>query len=140
MSYNWFDMAREYTERWLHQQQMRDAMKDNQIMTTELYQPFLHIFMQAWPHTMKDVKAEAGAILKTMVTGMGEWYLKREKTRWKLQGNSEDKITAETIIDSDIAWKLFSKSIRKEEVKEGITINGDQSLGKKVLDMLSVMA
>jgi hypothetical protein len=139
-SYNWFDIAREYTERWLHQQQIRHAMKNKEIMTTELYQPFLNICIQAWPYTMKGVEADEGTVLKAVVTGIDEWYLKRENDEWKLVNNGDEKITAETIIDSDIAWKLFSKSIRKEEVKEGITINGDEFLGEKVLDMVSVMA
>ena len=139
-SYNWFDIAREYTERWLHQQQIRDAINDNEIMTTELYGPFLNIFMQAWPYTMKEVNAEEGTVLKTTVTGIGEWYLKREQEEWKLENNGEKTITAETIIDSEIAWKLFSKSIRKEDVNAGININGEQSFGVKVLEMVSVMA
>jgi hypothetical protein len=124
----------------LHQQQIRDAINDKGLMTAELYQPFLNIFMQAWPYTMKGVKAEEGTLLKTVVTGIGEWYLKRKKTEWNLENNGGEKITAETIIDSNIAWKLFSKSIRKEDVREGININGDQSFGEKVLDMVSVMA
>ena len=109
-------------------------------MTTELYQPFLNIFMQAWPHAMRGVKAEEGSVLKTVVTGVGEWYLKKENGEWKLENKTEDKITAETVIDSDIAWKLFSKSIRKEDVKKGIIINGEESFGEKVLDMVSAMA
>ncbi|MEP7374084.1 MAG: maleylpyruvate isomerase N-terminal domain-containing protein [Chitinophagaceae bacterium] len=139
-SYNWFDIAREYTERWLHQQQIRDAVSNNGLMNGELYQPFLHIFMQAWPYTMRDVTAEDDTVLKTVVPGIGEWYLKSQNGEWKLENKREEKITAETIIDSDFAWKLFSKSIRKEEAKEGIIINGGQFLGEKVLDMVSVMA
>lgn len=139
-SYNWFDIAREYTERWLHQQQIRDAVSDSGIMTAELYQPFLDIFMQAWPHTMKGVTAAEETVLKTVVTGIGEWYLKRKGDEWKLETNSAERTTAETVIGSDIAWKLFSKSIRKEDVKGSVTISGDEYLGGKVLDMVSVMA
>jgi Mycothiol maleylpyruvate isomerase N-terminal domain len=139
-SYNWFDIAREYTERWLHQQQIRDAVNDKGIMTVQLYQPFLNIFMQAWPYTMKKAEAAEGAVLKTAVTGMGEWYLKMKSGEWKLENKAEEKIIAETIIGNDVAWKLFSKSKRKEDIKEGISINGDKFLGGKILDMVSVMA
>jgi hypothetical protein len=139
-SFNWFDIAREYTERWLHQQQIRDALSNRDLMTTELYQPFLNVFMQAWPHTAKDINAEEGTVLKAVVTGIGEWYLKKAKDAWMLENTGGTKIIAETIIDSNIAWKLFSKSIRKGDVKEGVIINGDQFFGKKILDMVSVMA
>lgn len=139
-SFNWFDIAREYTERWLHQQQIRDAVNDSSLMRKELYQPFLNVFMQAWPHTLKDVKVEEGTVLKAVVTGIGHWYLHSGKDGWKLGNTGAEKVMAETIIDSDIAWKLFSKSIRKGDVKQGITIKGDPSLGEKILDMVSVMA
>jgi Mycothiol maleylpyruvate isomerase N-terminal domain len=139
-SFNWFDIAREYTERWLHQQQIRDAVNDRGLLITELYQPFLTVFMQAWPHNMKDVKAAEGTVLKAVVTGIGEWYLVSGKDGWELGNTGPEKIMAETIIDSDVAWKLFSKSIRKGEVNERITIKGDPLLGEKILDMVSVMA
>jgi uncharacterized protein (TIGR03083 family) len=139
-SYNWFDIAREYTERWLHQQQIRDALGNRDLMTTGLYHPFLTVFMQAWPYTLKDVFAEVGTVLKAVVTGIGEWHLQKDQDGWKLGNTEVEKIIAETIIDTNIAWKLFSKSIRKNDVKEGITIKGDPFLGEKILDMVSVMA
>lgn len=147
-SYNWFDIAREYTERWLHQQQIREAMGDKGIMTKELYYPFLHIFMQAWAFTCRDVKAKEGTIIKTSITGEGggEWLLEYQNEKWMLrQGQLESKdreteIAAETIIDGNVAWKLFSKSVRKEEITNNYEIRGDQELGGKVLDMVSVMA
>jgi hypothetical protein len=40
-SLNWFDTARELTERWHHQQQIRLATNRPGIMTPELYHPVL---------------------------------------------------------------------------------------------------
>jgi hypothetical protein len=40
-SANWFDIARDYTERWLHQQQIRLAVDKPGIMTRELYHPLV---------------------------------------------------------------------------------------------------
>lgn len=142
-SSNWFDIAREYTERWLHQQQIRDATGDKGIMTKELYHPFLNIFMQAWPYTCRGIKANNDTILKTIITGEGggEWYLKMENGKWKIEnGSNVNNIVSETIIDGNVAWKLFSKSVRKEDIKGSFEIKGDQQLGEKVLDMVSVMA
>jgi len=144
VSYNWFDIAREYTERWHHQQQIRDALNDTGIMTKELYYPVLDIFIQAWPFTCNEAKAGEGTILKTVVTGEGggEWFLKMESGKWKAESKQAkvNAIVAETIIHGDIAWKLFSKSVRKEDVKGSVDIKGDRQLGEKVLDMVSVMA
>lgn len=152
-SQNWFDIAREYTERWLHQQQVRDAMNNKGIMTKELYYPFLHIFMQAWPFTCRDMKANEGTVIKTVVTGEGggEWYLEMDAStssagKWMLRqaqqesGEVNSEFAAETIIDGSVAWKLFSKSVRKEDITGSYEIKGDRVLGEKVLEMVSVMA
>src|SRR5258708_19206540 len=48
-SANWFDTAREFTERWHHQQQIRLAMDKPGIMTRELYHPVLDCFLRALP-------------------------------------------------------------------------------------------
>ena len=45
-SLNWFDTARELTERWHHQQQIRLATGRPGIMTRALYRPVLDCFMR----------------------------------------------------------------------------------------------
>jgi uncharacterized protein (TIGR03083 family) len=142
MSKNWFDIAREFTERWLHQQQIRDAVGDKGIMTAELYYPVLNIFIKAWPVASTTVHAEDGALLKTTVTGEGggEWFLLRSNGEWKLSSTNDAMPVSETIIDGDVAWKLFSKSVRKEDIKGSYSIKGNTALGETILNMVSVMA
>ncbi len=45
-SLNWFDTARELTERWHHQQQIRLATDRPGIMTPDLYHPVLDCFLR----------------------------------------------------------------------------------------------
>ncbi|MEI9944685.1 MAG: maleylpyruvate isomerase N-terminal domain-containing protein [Chitinophagaceae bacterium] len=141
-SKNWFDIAREYTERWLHQQQIRDALGNKEIMTKELYYPFLDILMQAWPFICKDVNAEEGTVLKTEITGEGggEWFLKMQNGKWEIDNIKNTKSVTETIIDGNAAWKIFSKSVRKDDIKGSFEIKDNKQLGEKILDMVSVMA
>ena len=40
-SLNWFHIAREYTEIWIHQQQIRDAVNKPALMTKELFYPLI---------------------------------------------------------------------------------------------------
>src|SRR2546427_3247996 len=54
-SANWFDTAREFTERWHHQQQIRLAVNKPGIMTRELYYPVLDCFLRALPFTYRKV-------------------------------------------------------------------------------------
>ena len=140
-SKNWMHIAREYTEKWLHQQQIRDAIDKPGLMTRELYYPFMDIYMFALPHTYRNVAAENGASIKLTITGDigGSWYVQRVKEKWELT-KTNSAPASEIIIDPDTAWKLFSKSLRPEHVKNKVTIYGDKKLGETALTMVSVMA
>src|SRR5690348_962986 len=68
-SANWFDTAREYTERWHHQQQIRLAVDRPGIMTRELYYPVLDCFMRALPFTYRQISAPPGTAVRISVSG-----------------------------------------------------------------------
>lgn len=140
-SLNWFHIAREYTEKWHHQQQIRDAVNKPGIITEEFYQPFLQTFMQALPHTYRNTRAYEGSVVKISVTGEGggDWYLIK-KNEWEFSDEEYLMPEAHTTIDGDIAWKLFSKSWRKDDAMPYIKIEGNEELGEVVLEMISVMA
>ncbi|MCI0662610.1 MAG: maleylpyruvate isomerase N-terminal domain-containing protein [Acidobacteria bacterium] len=141
-SANWFDIAREYTEKWHHQQQIRMAVNRPGIMEREIYFPVLDTFMRALPFTYKDVDAEEGTLLRFRITGEagGEWYLLRNDRRWQLLSEAEVTCISEVSIDQNIAWRLFTKGIDREEARLQIIIKGKIELGSKILGMLSVMA
>lgn len=141
-SQNWMEIARQYTEKWLHQQQIRAAVNKPGLMTPELYYPFIDIFMLALPYTYREISADNGSIVKvTIPTDIGgAWYLLRTDDTWELKKDLTDTPTAEIIIDPDISWRLFSKGLSAEQVNKQVTIHGDEKLGSTVLTMLSVMA
>lgn len=138
---NWFHIAREYTEKWHHQQQIRDAVYKPGIMTTELYYPVLETFMFALPYTYQNVSSPPLTSLKITITGEGggDWFLIK-KDNWELLKSSTENVHALITIDGKIAWKLFTKSWRKEQVIDHVKIEGDHSLAVKVLEMVAVMA
>lgn len=140
-SLNWFDIAREYTERWIHQQQIRDASGNQELLAAEFFNPFLDISMMAWPYACRNIEAKEGSVIRSFITGEGggEWWLVRETGEWKFAGTQREAI-AETEIEGNFAWKLFSRSIRKEDMKEHFRISGDERLASALLDMVAVMA
>jgi len=141
-SLNWMHVAREYTEKWLHQQQIRDAVNKQGIMTKELFYPFIDTFMYALPHTYRNIDAPEGAVVQVnIITEIGgAWFLGREKEKWVLKKSTDLKAAATITIDPDTAWKLFSKSFRPADVLSKIQITGDEKLGAVALEMISVMA
>ena len=56
-SANWFDVAREYTERWHHQAQIREAAGAPMLYEPELFTPLIDTFIRALPHTFRETDA-----------------------------------------------------------------------------------
>lgn len=141
-SLNWFHIAREYTEKWHHQQQIRDAVKKPGIMTKEFYYPLIDTFMQALPHTYRNIKANGGKVVEVIVSSEigGTWYLTAEENSWLLTKIRPADVDATVTIDPDTAWKLFTKAVTSDEAEKRMIFQGDKSLGKPILTMLSVMA
>lgn len=141
VSPNWFHIAREYTEKFLHQQQIRDAVNKPGLMTKELYYPFINILMFALPHTFRNVEAPAGTVVSVVITGDagGQWCIMKGATDWILQ-DFNGTPNASVTIDPDSAWKLFSKSRTPADVIPIVKMAGDKQLAMKALEMVSVMA
>jgi hypothetical protein len=139
-SLNCMHIAREYTEKFIHQQQIRDAVNKQGIITKELFYPFINTFMQALPYTYRDVDAEEGTIIKVSVVtdAGGDWYIARRSGKWIF--TDDNKAHASIFIDPDIAWKLFSKGITPEQAKPFVQMSGNISLADVALNMVSVMA
>ncbi|MEP2512228.1 MAG: maleylpyruvate isomerase N-terminal domain-containing protein [Reichenbachiella sp.] len=141
-SLNWMHLAREYTEKWHHQQQIRDAVGLDGIMTKAFFRPFMDTFFRALPNTFRNVAAEEGTLIQATITSEagGSWFLVKEEKGWLLTSGGEKTPDATVEIPAEISWKLFSKSLRPSEIRKQIKITGDEALGEKVLEMVSVMA
>ena len=142
-SKNWMHIAREYTEKFLHQQQIRDAVGKQGIMTKEHFNPFLNVCMYALPYTLRDTKAKEGDTIKINVTGKagGVWLVQFNENKWiRIDNRSINSVATEIILDQDSSWKLFSKSLRPNDLKGKIEIKGNQELGKIAVGMVSFMA
>jgi len=139
---NWFDMAREYTEKWLHQQHIREAV--NQPLLTErvwLF-PVLDTFMRGLPRTYSKTKAAPGTSLSVQITGEagGEWSLVRSDSGWELFAGRDLQAVSRVQLGQDIAWRLFTKGLGREVARQQAHIEGDTALGETVLKMVSIMA
>ena len=142
-SQNWFHIAREYTEKWHHQQQMRLAMGQEEVLyAPELYFPYLDTSMRALPHHYRSVVAEPGTVILFEVKGIpkAQWYLQRGENAWILSKTLDQSPIASVSIDGAIAWRMLTKGIAKAEAAKRMEIEGDQKLGAVVMDMLAVMA
>jgi uncharacterized protein (TIGR03083 family) len=140
-SLNWFDTARELTERWHHQQQIRVATNRPGIMTRDLYHPVLDCFMRGMPHHFRDVEAPAGTALLLEITGEcgGLWYLSSGTTGWSLAKPSSGDFATRVTIPQELAWRLFTKGLDRDSARGQIEIRGNRDLGERVLCMTAIV-
>lgn len=144
-SLNWFHIARDYTEKWHHQQQIRQAVGrgEDELLTPTLYQPFLATCMRALPHHYRYLSAEPGQTLRFTVTGAGGgiWFLQYTGARqWELQERSAAPMVAVVTIEGAVAWRLFTKSLPRAQAEACVQITGDKRLGEQVFNLITVMA
>jgi uncharacterized protein (TIGR03083 family) len=140
-SLNWFDTARELTERWHHQQQIRLATHRPGIMTPGLYHPVLDCFLRGLPHAFLEVKASPGTVLLVEISGEcgGEWFLERGTETWNLVPRSSSDFTAKVTLPQELAWRLFTKGIDRSSARGQLEIDGDRALGEKILDLTAIV-
>jgi uncharacterized protein (TIGR03083 family) len=138
----WLDVAREYTERWVHQQQIRDAVGLPGFTEPEFLALALATFVHALPHTLRDVEAPLGACIRLVITGPagGRWRALRSSEGWLLGQDREGQATVTVIIGQDTAWRAFTRSIARDEAMARAAFEGDRDLGARVLEMVSIIA
>ncbi|MDN3548019.1 maleylpyruvate isomerase N-terminal domain-containing protein [Mucilaginibacter aquaedulcis] len=140
-SLNWFHIAREYTEKWHHQQQIREAVGKQGIMHRELFYPCIETFMYALPYTYRNVEAENNTVIAITISGNagGNWYLQRENDGWVLKTDKNKPADAQVKMSPDIAWKLFTKGITSDFAFKNSITGGDVKLATPIFNMVSVM-
>ena len=147
----WFDVARELTERWHHQQQIRDA-----VARPPLYEPYLRFvmdtFVRALPFTYRELSAPEGT---TVV--FNDWTLVRDVGQasacppGRLSDPSEDRLkpvlhwqlyegraanpTAVIEIPNEIAWRVFTK----QKIDPHARVEGDARYAEPLLRMVTVI-
>src|SRR5579872_1465658 len=141
-SLNWFDTARELTERWHHQQQIRLATNRPGIMTPELYYPVLDCFLRGLPHLYREVDAPAGTVVVLEVSGEcgGQWFLCRSSGGWELIRQPDRDSDVCVTIPQEIAWRIFTKGMDPVSARNHVAIEGSRALGERVLQLTAIVA
>jgi len=137
----WLDVAREYTERWMHQQHIRDAIGKPGFIDTSFFAPVLATFVHALPHTFSDTDAPPGTTVQLHIGGDagGDWAVVREADKWALYSGAAETWDARVEMDQSLAWRLFTKGITPEDSERAASFEGDKELGIQVLRAVAII-
>lgn len=139
----WMELAREYTERWTHQQHIRDAVNKPGLKDRTMFGPVLDAFIRALPRTYARVNAPDGTGVGCIIHGEagGRWALHRGDGLWKLYAlESTDPLPATHItLDQETAWRLFTKGIDRQTALQQSAMAGDRTLAQIFFDTVSML-
>lgn len=138
----WLDLAREYTERWMHQQHIRMAVRRPGLMHREFFLPLLDTFARALPHTYRLTTAEEGATVTWQMHKPFDhsWTLQQEGGSWQLYHGAPPQPAARITLDGESAWLLFTKGLAAQEAQARATVEGDTALAMPFFETVSILA
>jgi len=141
-SLNGFHIAREYTEKWHHQQQIRLAVgQEAALYDKKFYLPYLDTSMQALPHFYHNIDANNNESIVVHISDPinENWVLTYKDSSWHLSKDVPNKPSTVVSIDHAIAWRLMTSSKQIPSLQDHIKIVGDKRLGEKMLEVRAVM-
>lgn len=142
---NRFDTAREYTERWHHQMQIRAAVGERGwpavLLAPKYLGPLLETAVRVLPHAYCTVPAPEGTsvVLRLASDPPRGWTLAREGGRWRLYGGETERPTARVTAEPDVVWRLFFNALPAGEAPHALAVDGPQELVAPLLHARSVM-
>jgi uncharacterized protein (TIGR03083 family) len=130
VSRNWFDIAREYTEKWHHQQQIRDATSQPPLDDPELLAPVLETFARGIPFAFRNLKLPKDYRVSIETTGpvTCRWILKREDDFWTLWHGQNSEAQTTVTIPADVAWRIWTNGMNGAEAKAEIRVEGEEGI------------
>lgn len=140
-STNLMDTGREYTERWHHQMQIRDATGARGLFERRWLYPVLDLSVRAFPRAYGDVTAAVGTTVVFEVDddGANVWSLAREHSGWVVMRGRSAHPAARVRSDPDTAWKFLFNALPVDQARRRLTISGDRMLAEAMLAARAVM-
>jgi len=138
----WLDLARELTERWHHQQQIRDAVGAPSLTDPRILRPVLATFAHAIPWTFRAVERPQGTAVTLLVSGESgdAWSIVREGGAWRLYIGRPTSARAKVELTQDDFWRLVTKGMTPAMAEARGRLSGDLELARHLLTTVAIIA
>ena len=140
-SAGWFDVGREFTELWHHQQQIRMAVGADALADPRYLGAVLDVAVRGLPHGFRDVPAEPGQTVAIDISGPsgGRWTLFREEQRWTLLRGMAPESDGHVRLDEETAWKLWFNALSGSDAARAVAVEGPAEIRRAILRARSVI-
>jgi uncharacterized protein (TIGR03083 family) len=137
----WLDVGREYTEYWVHQQQIRDAVERPGANSAGFLGPVVDVFLRAVPYALRDAAPAPGTCVQLDIDGAGggSWSVTRQDARWSIgPGRCADPAAAIGLA-ADTLWRVATRGITVPDAAQRTRFAGARDLGQAALALVSII-
>jgi len=94
------------------------------------------------PYTYRHHSEPEGTTVVLSITGDagGDWTLLRESGSWNLYSGQAKDFSSRVTMNQELAWRLFTNGVDRDFAQTQICMEGNQSLGREIPNMVSIMA
>lgn len=141
VSENWMDTGREYTERWHHQAQIRDAVGAPGLLSPSWMEALLDFSVRALPRAYAALDAPVNTAIGLEVHGetAGNWSVVRSDRGWQVWRGRPETPDALVRVGADAAWRLFYNALSPADVSRRVQVSGRAALAAPLLAARSVI-
>jgi uncharacterized protein (TIGR03083 family) len=136
----WLNTAREYTERWVHQAQIREALRVPILDEPRFLSPVIAAFARALPRAYTAHQADEGTCVTVTVQGQagGHWSLRRQSGGWLLYEGEAPGPAASIRLDQETFWRHLSRTDRSG-VRSRVETAGRAQLAEPFFDAVAMI-
>lgn len=137
----WLDVARDYTEYWVHQAQVREALDEPLLDDPKYLGPVVSTMLRALPFGLQGVAPTEGeTTLTVQVSDLtpGDWSLKGDVNGWRFVtavGHADTAVTW----TADTVWRVGARMIDPAEARARAHVEGDVDVAAAVCSLLAVI-
>jgi uncharacterized protein (TIGR03083 family) len=140
-SEGWFDVGREFTELWHHQEQIRLAVGAASLTDPRFLHAVLEIAVRGLPHAYRNVQSGDDDSITIEAAGPagGQWTLAYSSGGWKIFAGAPQAPTARVRMSDDNAWRLLFNALKGDTARTAVRIEGRADLAEPLLTARSVI-
>ncbi len=138
----WLDLAREYMERWIHQQHIRDAVKRPGQSEARFCGPVIAASMHALPKALGTLDVPSGTTVVVHIRGDagGDWSVVRGPDQWTLFEGAAPEAPATVALAADDWWRVVTLGLRPDDALRRANVLGDATLTHAALGAVAIIA
>jgi uncharacterized protein (TIGR03083 family) len=137
----WFDVGREFTELWHHQEQIRLAVGAPSLRDPRFLHAVIEIAVRGLPHAFRDADAAQGDTVVVDVSGPagGIWTMVRRQDGWEIQSGEPPQATTRVHVSDENTWRLLFNALKGDTARKVVRIEGRPELAAAFLAARSIV-